>query len=93
MVTSLVPPDAWLDRALAQIHVAYEAKRIAKYRTKTERELKRVGQAYADGALVEKEYRRGLKLLKDQLATLVAPAVDAANTVLLRLDQRHRTGR
>ncbi len=78
MVTSLVLPDAWLDRVLAQIHVADEAKRITKERTKTERELKRVGQAYADGALVEKEYRRRLKLLKDQLATLVAPAVDAA---------------
>jgi len=78
MVTSLVLPEAWLDRVLAQIHVADDAKRITKERTKTERELKRVGQAYADGALVEKEYRRRVKLLKDELGTLVAPAVDSA---------------
>ncbi len=78
MVTSLVLPDAWLDRVLAQIHVADEAKRITKERMKTERELKRVGRAYADGAMAEKDYRWRVKLLKDQLATLVAPAVDAA---------------
>jgi site-specific DNA recombinase len=78
MVTSLVLPDAWLDRVLAQIHVADEAKRIGKERKKTERELKRVGQTYADGTMAEKEYRRRVKLLKNQLATLVAPAVDAA---------------
>ena len=63
---------------LAQIHVADEAKRINKERAKTERELRRVGQAYADGALAEKEYRGRLKLLKARLVTLVAPAVDAA---------------
>jgi site-specific DNA recombinase len=78
MVSSLVLPAAWLDRVLAQIHVADEAKTIAKERTKTDRELKRVGQAYADGALAEKEYRRRLKLLKNHITTLVAPAVDAA---------------
>ncbi len=78
MVTSLVLPDAWLDRVLAQIHVADEAKRIAKERKKTDRELKRVGQTYADGTMAEKEYRRRVKQLKVQLATLVAPALDAA---------------
>jgi site-specific DNA recombinase len=78
MVTSLVLPEAWLDRVLAQIHVADEANRITKERTKTERELKRVGQAYADGALVEKDYKRRVKLLKDQLGMLVAPAADTA---------------
>jgi hypothetical protein len=78
MVTSLVLPEAWLDRVLAQIHVAEEASRIEMERTKTERELRRVGEAYADGALAEKEYRRRVRLLKDELGTLVAPAVDAA---------------
>lgn len=78
MVTSLVLPEAWLDRVLAQIHVADEAKRITKERVRTERELKRVGEAYSDGALVGKDYRRRVRLLKDQLGTLIAPAVDAA---------------
>ena len=75
---ALLLPDAWLDRVLAQVHLADEVKRVREERVQVEQRLRRLGQVYLDGLKVEEEYRREKSLLEDKLEGLAVPGVDAA---------------
>ena len=40
--------DAWVDRVLAQVHLAYEVKRAGEERKKAQHQIRRLGQVYVD---------------------------------------------
>ena len=77
IVGAVMLPEAWLDRVLAQVHLADEVKRINEERKEVERRLKRLGQVYLDDLITVEEYHRQKRLLEDRIASLVIPAVDA----------------
>ena len=77
IVGAVILPEAWLDRVLAQVHLADEVKRINEERKEVERRLKRLGQVYLDNLITVEEYHRQKRLLEDKMASLVIPAVDA----------------
>ena len=58
VASAIVLPDAWLDRVLAEGHLADELKRVSEERNKTDLRLKRLVQVYVDGHVPEEEYRR-----------------------------------
>ena len=103
ILSAIVLPDAWMDRVLAQVHLADEVKRVELERKETGQRLRRLGQVYVDGLLPQGEYSRQKRLLDDKLAALVVPGVDAAveagklleNLPMLwgqaNLDERRRT--
>ena len=78
IVSTLVLPDAWMDRVLAQVQLADEVKRVEQDRRETEQRLKRLAQVYLDNLVSNEEYRRQKRHLEDRLASLVVPGVDAA---------------
>ena len=77
IVGAVVLPEAWLDRVLAQVHLADEVKRISEERKEVQRRLKRLGQVYLDNLIPVEEYHRQKRLLEDRMASLLIPAVDA----------------
>ena len=76
IVGALLLPEAWLDRVLAQVHLADEAKRISEERKEVQCRLKRLGQVYLDNLITVEEYHRQKRILEDRLTDLIAPAVD-----------------
>ena len=78
IVSAIVLPDAWMDRVLAQVHLADEVKRVQEERVKVEQRLKRLGDVYLDGLKTRDDYLREKRALEDKLASLVVPGVDAA---------------
>ena len=80
IISAIVLPDAWVDRVLAQVHLADEVKRVSDERKKAEQRLRRLVQVYVDGHVPEEEYRRQKKRLEEKLRSLVVPDADAAVT-------------
>ena len=80
IISAIVLPDAWVDRVLAQVHLADEVKRVGEERKKAEQRLRRLVQVYVDGHVPEEEYRRQKKQLEDKMRSLVVPDADAAVT-------------
>ena len=78
IVSAIVLPKAWMDRVLAQVHLADEVKRVKLERVKMEQRLKRLGDVYPDGLKTRDDYLREKRGLGDKLASLVVPGVDAA---------------
>ena len=78
IVSAIVLPDAWMDRVLAQVHLADEVQQVTQARKETEQRLKRLGQVYMDGLKTPEEYQREKRLLEDRLDSLVLPDIDAA---------------
>ena len=78
IISAIVLPDAWMDRVLAQVHLADEVQRVKQERAKVEQRLKRLGEVYLDGLRNRDDYQREKRSLEDQLASLVVPGVDAA---------------
>ena len=78
IISAIVLPDAWVDRVLAQVHLADEVKRVDKERKKVQQRLRRLGQVYLDGLIDPGEYGRQKKGLEDKLRSLVVPDADAA---------------
>ena len=77
IVGAIVLPETWMNRVLAQVHLADEVKRVAQERKGTEQRLKRLGQVYMDNLVYHEEYLRQRRMLEDRIATLVVPRVDA----------------
>ena len=77
IVSALVLPDAWMDRVLAQVHLADDVKKVAHETKETEQRLKRLGQVYLDNLVTTEEYHRQKRQLEDKLASLVVPGFDA----------------
>ena len=80
IISAIVLPDAWVDRVLAQVHLADEVERIGRERKKLEQRLRRLAQVYVDGHVPGEEYRRQKKQLEEKLRSLVVPGADAAVT-------------
>ena len=80
IISAIVLPDAWIDRVLAQVHLADEVERVSRERKKAEQRLRRLVQVYVDGHLPEEEYRRQKKQQEEKLRSLVLPDADAAGT-------------
>ena len=80
IISAIVLPEAWVDRVLAQVHLADEVKRVGEERKKAEQRLRRLVQVYVDGHVVEEEYRRQKKQLEEKMRSLVVPDADAAVT-------------
>ena len=78
IVSAIVLPETWMDRVLAQVHLADEVKKIQQERVKIEQRLKRLGEVYLDGLKTRDDYLRERRSLEDQLGALVVPGVDAA---------------
>ena len=78
IVAAIVLPDAWMDRLLAQVHLADEVNRVARERKETEQRLRRLVKVYLDGHYPDHYYDREKRSLEDQLASLVVPGIDAA---------------
>ena len=78
IITAILLPDAWMDRVLAQVHLADEVNRVQQERDQVGQRLKRLGTAYVDGLYQDQDYRREKRLLEDKLASLVVPSVDVA---------------
>ena len=78
IVSAIVLPDAWMDRVLAQVHLADEVKRVTRERRKVEEQLKRLREVYLEGDLPREEYLRRKRGLDDRVQSLVVPGVDAA---------------
>ena len=49
IISAIVLPDAWVDRVLAQVHLADEVKRVTQERKKVEQRQRRLAQVYVDG--------------------------------------------
>ncbi len=80
IISAVVLPDAWVDRVLAQVHLADEVERVSQERKKAEQQLRRLVSVYIDGHLLDEEYRRKKKQLEERLRSLVVPDADAAVT-------------
>ena len=80
IISAIVLPDAWVDRVLAQVHLADEVKRVTQERKKVEQRQRRLAQVYVDGHVPQEEYRRQKKQLEERLRSLVVPDADAAVT-------------
>ena len=78
IIAAILLPDTWVDRVLAQVHLADEVKRVGEERKKTEHQLRRLGQVYVDGHVPDDEYRRQRKRLEEKLRSLVVPDADVA---------------
>ena len=86
IVSAIVLPEAWIDRVLAQIHLADEVHQVAQARKETEQRLKRLAQVYLDGLRTPQEYKREKQLLDDKLGSLLVPGVDAAREAGMLLE-------
>ena len=86
IVSALVLPEAWMDRVLAQVHLANEVNRLELERKETGQRLKRLGQVYMDGLRTPQEYQREKRLLEDKLGSLVIPGADAARDAGMLLE-------
>ena len=80
IISAIVLPDAWVDRVLAQVHLADEVERVGRERKKAEQRLRRLAQVYVDGHVPEEEYRRKKNIQEEKLRSLVVPDADAAVT-------------
>ena len=80
IISAIVLPEAWVDRVLAQVHLADEVERVGRERKKAEQRLRRLAQVYVDGHVQEEEYRRQKKQLEERMRSLVVPDADAAVT-------------
>ena len=80
IISAIVLPEAWVDRVLAQVHLADEVERVDRERKKAEQRLRRLAQVYVDGHVADDEYRRQKKQLEESLRSLVVPDADAAVT-------------
>ncbi len=78
IVAALVLPDAWVDRVLAQVHLADEVKRVGGEKKKVQQQLRRLAQVYVDGHILDDEYSRQRKRLDDRLRSLVVPDAEVA---------------
>jgi len=78
IVSSIVLPDAWMDRVLAQVRLADHVQAVAHERKDTEQRLKRLWRVYLDDLVTIEEYHRQKRQLEDKLESLVVPGVDAA---------------
>jgi hypothetical protein len=78
IISAFIRPDAWIDRVLAQGHLADEVKRVEKEREQVYQRLRRLGTAYVDGLYDDDEYRRQKRLLEEKLQSLVVPDADEA---------------
>ena len=78
MVGSLTLPDSWQDRVLAQIHLADEAERVGRERSKVQRKLDRLKTLYLEDELETGPYRLRKRLLEEEIAALVIPEADAS---------------
>ena len=78
LVGSLTLPDSWLDRVLAQIHLADEAERVGRQRDKVQRKLERLKTLYLEDEVETGPYRLRKRLLEGELAALVIPEADAS---------------
>ncbi len=66
IIGAIILPDAWLDRVLAQVHLADDVNRVRQEREQIEQRLKRLAEVYLDGLKPEDEYRREKRVLEDQ---------------------------
>ena len=80
IISAIVLPDSWVDRVLAQVHLADEVERVSEERKKAEQRLRRLAQVYVDGHVPEDEYRRQKQQQQEKLRSLVVPDADAAVT-------------
>ena len=80
IISAIMLPEAWVDRVLAQVHLADEVERVGRERKKAEQRLRRLAQVYIDGHVPAEEYRRQKKQLEERLRLLVVPDADAAVT-------------
>ena len=78
IVAALVLPDAWVDRVLAQVHLADEVKRVDEEKRKVQQQRRRLGQVYFDGHIPEDEYKRQKERLEEKERSLVLPDADVA---------------
>ena len=78
IISAIVLPDAWIDRVLAQVHLADEVRRVGEQRKKVQQRLRRLSQVYVDGHIPDDEYRRQKKGLEEKLRSLVVPDADVA---------------
>ena len=78
LIEAILLPEAWIERVLAQIHVAGEAERVGKEQAQVQGHLKRLANAYIDGLVAEEDYCREKQQLQDRLVSLVVPGVDVA---------------
>ena len=68
IISAIVLPDAWVDRVLAQVHLADEVERVGRERKKAEQRLRRLAQVYVDGHVPEEEYRRKKNIQEEKAA-------------------------
>jgi hypothetical protein len=78
IIAALVLPDAWVDRVLAQVHLADEVNRVADEKKKVQQQLRRLVQVYVDGHVPNDEYGRQRKRLEERLRSLVVPDAEVA---------------
>ena len=78
IISAIVLPESWVDRILAQAHLADEVKRVDQERVSVGQRLRRLGMAYVDGLYEDEEYRRQKRLLDEKLQSLVVPDADVA---------------
>ncbi len=80
IISAIVLPTAWVDRVLAQVHLADEVERVGEKRTRAEQRLRRLAQVYYDGHVPSEEYRWQKKQQEEKLRSLVVPDADATVT-------------
>jgi site-specific DNA recombinase len=78
LVASLTLPDSWLDRVLAQIHLADESERVGRERAKLQRKTERLKTLYLEDEIETGPYRLRKRQLDEQLSALVMPEADAS---------------
>ena len=78
IISAILLPESWVDRILAQVHLADEVKRVDQERVTVGQRLRRLGTAYVDGLYEDEEYRRQKRLLDEKLQSLVVPDADVA---------------
>jgi len=78
IIAAIVLPGAWMDRVLAQVHLADEVKRVEEERKKVQQQLRRLGQVYVDGHIAVDEYGRQKRRLEEKIRSLVVPDADVA---------------
>ena len=84
---AIVLEQDWLDKALAQIEVKDEVERIRERRQHLEERRKRLGRAYVDGHYADEEYRRQLRVIDQEMESLVVPEASAAEEAGYLLEQ------
>jgi hypothetical protein len=78
IVATIILPEAWIERALAQVHPEDEVERVKQERIQAKQRLRRRDRACVDRMYHDDDYRREKRFPEDKLAGLVVPGVDAA---------------